>query len=107
MLFEPSVLIKQPISVIMTFLIVVVAKSIAALAILKLFRQPRRVSYAVAIGLAQIGEFSFILGSLSISKSLIAPELYNLILAVAMLSIVANPLLFRLYDLKIAKSDKA
>jgi monovalent cation:H+ antiporter-2, CPA2 family len=107
MLFEPSVLIKQPISVLMTFLIVVVAKSIAALAILRLFKQPPKVSYAVAIGLAQIGEFSFILGSLSITKNLIAPELYNLILAVAMLSIVANPLLFSLYDLKIGKKHKA
>lgn len=105
MLFNPLVLIEQPVAVIMTFLIIVVAKSIVALAITHLFKQPHQVSYTVAIGLAQIGEFSFILGNLALMKGLIVPELYNLILAGAMLSIVANPFLFRIYNFREA-SDK-
>ncbi len=105
MLFDPKTIIIQPIGVLMTFLTIVIAKSIAAISILKLFKQPASVTYAVAIGLAQIGEFSFILGGLALTKGLITQQLYNLILAGAMLSIVINPILFRVYDLKF--SDKA
>lgn len=102
MLFDPMVLINQPGATLMTFLIIVLAKSLVAFGIVYLFKQPREVSYMVAIGLAQIGEFSFILGGLSLANGLITKELYNLILAGAMLSIVVNPLLFRFYDIKIA-----
>lgn len=98
MLFDPLVLLTQPLAVLMTFLIIVVAKSLAALMITRLFRQSHDVGYTVAIGLAQIGEFSFILGSLGLALGLLELNLYNLILAGAMLSIVTNPLLFRMYD---------
>jgi CPA2 family monovalent cation:H+ antiporter-2 len=103
MLFDPSTLIKQPIPVFLTFLIIVVAKSVAALAITLWFRLSRQSSMAVALGLAQIGEFSFILGGVAMTKGLLPAELYHLILAGAMLSIVINPLLFRLYDLYFRK----
>ena len=86
---------------VLTFFTIVVAKSIAALAITRWFNQPRNVAYPVAIGLAQIGEFSFILGGLALTRGLISDDLYNLILAGAMLSIVANPFLFRYYDAKV------
>lgn len=99
MLFDPKTLL-QPVAVLMTFFIIVVAKSIAAIAITSWFKQPQSVTYAVAIGLAQIGEFSFILGGLALAKGLLDQELFNLILAGAMLSIVINPFLFRLYDAK-------
>lgn len=105
MLFDPNTLVTQPIPVILTFLIVVLAKSIAALIITKLFKQPREVSYAVALGLAQIGEFSFILGGVGLAQGLLTQELYNLILAGAMLSIVINPFLFRIYDLLVGNKD--
>ena len=103
MLFDPLTLIQQPVAVIMTFLVIVVAKSAAALAITGIFKLPSSVGYAIAIGLAQIGEFSFILGSLALMKGLIVQDLYNLILAGAMLSIVVNPFLFRVYDVRIRK----
>lgn len=98
MLFNPHTLIDQPLAVIATYSIIVFAKCAAAIAILLLFRQKAATTFVVAIGLAQIGEFSFILGSLGLSKNLISAEGYNLILAGAMLSIMSNPLLFRLYD---------
>lgn len=100
MLFDPNVLVAQPIAVFTTFLIIVFAKSLAAFAITYVFKQPREVRYIVAIGLAQIGEFSFILSNLALTKGLIDQDLYNLILAGAMLSIVVNPFLFRLYARK-------
>jgi len=99
MLFEPKTLLLQPLDVALTFLTIVIAKSVAALLITQMFKQTHDVSYTIAIGLAQIGEFSFILGSLALSKNMITQDLYNLILAGAMLSIVANPFMFRLYDL--------
>lgn len=102
MLFDPATIITRPLPVLMTFLTIVLAKSLAAMAITKLLRQPREVSYAVAIGLAQIGEFSFILGGVALTKGLITQDLYNLILAGAMLSIVVNPFLFRIYDAGVA-----
>lgn len=98
MLFDPKTLVLQPLAVLLTFLTIVGAKSLAALAIICWFRQPREVGYPVAIGLAQIGEFSFILGGLALGKGLLVQDLYNLILAGAMLSIVANSLIFRFYD---------
>lgn len=105
MLFDPATLLKQPVAVLVTFITIVVAKSLAAVAITIWFKQPKHISYAVAIGLAQIGEFSFILGGPALSKGLMAQELYNLILAGAMLSIVVNPFLFRLYDSKFSKTS--
>lgn len=98
MLFNPMTLIEQPLAVLMTLLVIVVAKGMAALLITKLFRQPREVSYTVALGLAQIGEFSFILGGLAMAHNLLPLDLYNLMLAGAILSIMVNPFLFRLYD---------
>jgi CPA2 family monovalent cation:H+ antiporter-2 len=100
MLFDPATLIEQPIAVILTLLIIVVAKSLAAIAFTTLMKQTKETSMAVAAGLAQIGEFSFILGGLALSKGLIPQELYNLILAGALISIVVNPFLFKLYDKK-------
>ena len=105
MLFDPATLLEQPVAVLITFLTIVLAKSLAAVAITTWFKQTKEISYAVAIGLAQIGEFSFILGGLALSKGLMTQELYNLILAGAMLSIVINPFLFRLYDSKFSKKN--
>lgn len=104
MLFDPKTLVLQPVAVLMTCLIIVVAKTIAAIAITRIFKQPKNVTYVVAIGLAQIGEFSFILGGLALAKGLLDQDLFNLILAGAMLSIVINPFLFRLYDNKFSKT---
>lgn len=98
MLFDPMSLVNYPLAVAMTFAIIVLAKGGAALLIAKMFGQDRATGYTIAMGLAQIGEFSFILGSMALSRNLIPQEVYNFILAGAMLSIVANPFLFRLFD---------
>ncbi len=98
MLFDPLTLVQQPLAVATTLLIIVGAKAVVALLIARSFSLPRKAGYTVAIGLAQIGEFSFILGGLALANGLLTAELYNLILAGAMLSIVINPFLFRLYD---------
>jgi CPA2 family monovalent cation:H+ antiporter-2 len=99
MLFDPAVLLSSPLQVLIVLALIVVAKPLAALAIVALLRQPLGTGLIVAAGLAQIGEFSFILVELGRSLGLVPAEGYSLILAGALLSITINPLLFRAADL--------
>jgi CPA2 family monovalent cation:H+ antiporter-2 len=94
MLFDPAVLLRQPLPVLGVFLIITVGKSLAALAIVRALGFPMRVGLTIAVSLAQIGEFSFILAGLGVDLGLLPKEGRDLILAGAILSIVANPLLF-------------
>ena len=94
MLFDPAVLVRQPMQVLGVLAIIVVGKSIAALAIVLVFRHTLRTALTVAASLAQIGEFSFILASMGISLKLLPEEGRSLILAGALLSITLNQLAF-------------
>lgn len=98
MLFDPSILLDQPWQVLATFLIIVVGKSLAAFAIVRLFEHPTSTALTISVSLAQIGEFSFILAGLGVSLEILPPEGRDLILAGALLSIVANPFLFSWLD---------
>lgn len=106
MLFDPSVLVKEPLAVLSTLAVIVIAKSLAAYGIARAFKQSKETSYSIAFGLAQIGEFSFILGGLALGKGLLTHELYSLILAGALLSIAINPFLFRYFDYKFPNAGK-
>ncbi|WP_437879922.1 YbaL family putative K(+) efflux transporter [Pseudomonas sp. LRF_L74] len=94
MLFDPLVLIKEPLPVLATFLVIVVGKSLAALAIVRAFGHPLSTALTISASLAQIGEFSFILISLGIGLELLPEQGRDLLLAGAILSILVNPLLF-------------
>ncbi len=94
MLFDPRILIEQPLHVLEVALIVVVGKTLAAVALVLAFRYPLNTALTVGAGLAQIGEFSFILAGLGRSLGLLSGEGQSLILAVALISIAANSLLF-------------
>ncbi|HJV41420.1 YbaL family putative K(+) efflux transporter [Caulobacter sp.] len=111
MLFDPMVLLRQPLAVLATLAIIVVGKSIAALVIVLAFRRPMSTALTISASLAQIGEFSFILAGLGVSLKLLPPEGRDLVLAGAILSILINPLLFALLDRvlpgMIAKEAKA
>ncbi len=98
MLFDPMTLVESPLMIIITLMIIVAGKIMAALAITHLFRQSRETSYIIAVSLAQIGEFSFILAGLGLSEGLMSQEIYNLVLAGALFSIALNPFLFRQLD---------
>ncbi len=106
MLFDPGVLMRSPWSVAATVAIILVGKSAAAFALMLLFRYPLRTALTVAVSLAQIGEFSFILVGLGTSLGILPEEGQALILAGALLSITANPFLFALLQ-KIAGEDAA
>lgn len=96
MLFNPEILWQEPHKVLLVTLIVVVGKTLAAIALVLLFRYPLSTALTVGVSLAQIGEFSFILAGLGMSLGLMSDEGLNLVLAAAMLSIALNPLLFTL-----------
>lgn len=95
MLFDPAILLREPLSVLAVLAIVVFGKSIAALIIVLLLRRPLATALTVSVGLAQIGEFSFILGGMAVGLKLLPAEGFNLIIAAALLSIMLNPLAFR------------
>jgi CPA2 family monovalent cation:H+ antiporter-2 len=94
MLFDPSILIREPLLVLATLFIIVVGKSLAALVIVRSFKYPLSTALTIAASLAQIGEFSFILATLGISLGLLSSNGRDLILGGAILSILINPLLF-------------
>ena len=96
MLFHPAVLVRQPLAVIAVVGIVMLGKSLAALAIVLLLRRPLSTALTVSAALAQIGEFSFILAALGVALHLLPPEGESLVVAGALLSITLNPLVFRL-----------
>ena len=96
MLFEPAILVEQPLRVLAVVAIILFGKSIAAFALVVLLRYPASTALMVSASLAQIGEFSFILAALGISLGLLPQEGQSLILAGAILSIALNPLMFML-----------
>jgi CPA2 family monovalent cation:H+ antiporter-2 len=98
MLFDPTVLLREPLAVLAALAIIVVGKSLAALIIVLAFRRPMSTALTISVSLAQIGEFSFILAGLGVSLKLLPAQGRDLVLAGAILSILVNPLLFAMLD---------
>ena len=92
MLFDPSILVRQPMAVIGALALIILGKGIIAFLIVVLLRYPIGMGLTLAGGLAQIGEFSFILAGLGVSLGLLPQAGQDLILASAILSITLNPL---------------
>jgi monovalent cation:H+ antiporter-2, CPA2 family len=94
MLFDPSILLRQPLEVLAVVLIILVGKSLGALGIVLAFGYPAHTALTISASLAQIGEFSFILASLGLSLGLLPPEGQSLVVAGALLTISVNPFVF-------------
>jgi len=107
MLVDPSIIIRDPLPLLVTVLIIMIGKSLAAFAIVRLFGHPTRTALTISASLAQIGEFSFILVSLGVSLQLLPERGRDLVLAGAIISIMLNPLLFALLDRFVADDDAA
>ncbi|QYO76530.1 cation:proton antiporter [Devosia salina] len=99
MLFDPSIIVTQPLLVLAVVFIIVIGKSLAAFWIVVLFKRPVSTALTISASLAQIGEFSFILASMGVALSIMPPEGQDLILAGALISIVLNPVVFFALDL--------
>ncbi len=98
MLFDPMFLVREPWLTLACLGVVMIGKPLAALVIVAVIGYPARTALTVAIGLAQIGEFSFILADLARKHSLLGEDGHNVLVACALISITANPLLFRSLD---------
>lgn len=94
MVFNPAILLEEPLHVLVVVAIIIIGKSIAAMALVLAFRYPLNTALTVAASLAQIGEFSFILAGLGLSLGILPTEGLNLVLAGALVSIALNPLVF-------------
>jgi monovalent cation:H+ antiporter-2, CPA2 family len=98
MLFDPSILIRQPLQVLAVLTVIVFGKSLAAFGIVRALRGSMRTALIVSAALAQIGEFSFILAALGQQLEILTRDETNTLIAAAITSISINPFLFRLVD---------
>ena len=98
MLFDPRVMVEQPLQVLAVVAIIVFGKSLAAFLLVLAFRYPLNTALTVSASLAQIGEFSFILAGLGVALGVLPLEGQSLILAGALISIALNPLVFQVVE---------
>jgi CPA2 family monovalent cation:H+ antiporter-2 len=98
MLFNPQIIVEQPLQVLGIILIIILGKTLAAFGLILALRYPLSTAFMVSASLAQIGEFAFILANLGTALGLLPVEAHSLVLAGAMISITLNPFMFRLAD---------
>ena len=98
MLFDPMILVREPLLVLATTFIIMFGKSAAAYLIVRGFGHPKSTALTISASLAQIGEFSFILAALGMTLGVMSRETHDLILAAALISIALNPFVFALDD---------
>jgi CPA2 family monovalent cation:H+ antiporter-2 len=98
MLFDPRLLLQEPLKIAVLLGVIVIGKGIAALLLVAVLGYPLLTGLTVAAGLAQVGEFSFIVAELGRVLELLPIEGHSLILATAIISISLNPLLFHAID---------
>jgi len=96
MLFDPEVIFRQPVALAALIAVIIIGKAALAYGPMRMMGQSTRSSLLVALGTAQIGEFSFVLAGLGRQLNVVSAETYNLILGAAMVSIAVNPFLIRL-----------
>jgi CPA2 family monovalent cation:H+ antiporter-2 len=95
MLLDPAHLVRSPALIGATLAVIMLGKPLAALAIVRLLRYPPRVALGVAVALAQIGEFSFLLARLGERLGVFETAATQTLVAASLISIVLNPLLYR------------
>lgn len=95
MLFDPAFVIREPLLVLSCMFIVLVVKPVTAITIISILGYSARTALTVAVGLAQVGEFSFILASLALELKIVSQDIYTVLVVCAMVSITVNPGFFR------------
>jgi CPA2 family monovalent cation:H+ antiporter-2 len=98
MLFDYHILVESPWMVLATVGIVMIGKPLAAIVITVILRYPSRTALAVGAVLAQIGEFSFIVGTMAMQYQLIDERAFNVLVATAIISITLAPIFYRTVD---------
>jgi len=98
MLFDPALVLSDPLLVIATLAIVLLGKPLAALGIVLLLKYPLRTALSVAIALGQIGEFTFILATMGRDLKVLPENATNALVVAALVSISVNPLMYQTID---------
>jgi CPA2 family monovalent cation:H+ antiporter-2 len=98
MLFNPSVLLTHPVPLLATMAVIAIGTPVTALLLVRILGESWATAAFIAVGLAQIGEFSFLLIGLGIALGLAPPVARDLVLGASILLIVVNPLLFLALD---------
>jgi CPA2 family monovalent cation:H+ antiporter-2 len=96
MLVNPAAILSSPLAVLGALGVVLIVKPLVAIAVVRVLKGARSTSHVVAVGLAQIGEFSFILCTQGLALGLVPQQALDAIVIAAIVSIALNPLLFRL-----------
>lgn len=105
MLFDPAILVREPLLVLATTFIIMFGKSAAAYLIVRGFGHPKSTALTISASLAQIGEFAFIIAALGVSLGILPEEGQDLVLAGALISIMLNPVSFAVVDRWIARQE--
>ncbi len=106
MLFDPAIVVEAPAPLLATVLIILIAKSVAAYLVVRLYDHSAGTALFIAASLAQIGEFSFILAGLGLSLKLLPEQGRDLILAGAIITILVNPVLLAALDVMLARRER-
>lgn len=94
MLFDPLVVLQEPLKLLAVVAIIMLGKTLAAIILVLFFRYPLNTALTVGASLAQIGEFSFILAGIGVGFGLLSVAGQSLILAGALISIALNSAFF-------------
>jgi CPA2 family monovalent cation:H+ antiporter-2 len=95
MLLNPSKMVVEWPLVLVTLLVILVGKPLAATLVVRFLKYPFSVTSIVAVALAQIGEFSFILATLGSDLGVLPESALNVLVAAAIISITLNPILYK------------
>ncbi|AKC69348.1 monovalent cation:proton antiporter family protein [Pandoraea oxalativorans] len=93
MLLNPSIVLKQPLLVLLFFVGPLIVKFTLIAGLARLFGSPPGTAIRTGLGLAQAGEFGFVLLNLVIDRSLLDPSLSQAVLAGMLLSMLCAPFL--------------
>ena len=96
LLLNLNSILENPLLVIVSSLGLLILKGIIIIVVVLLLKYPLRIAIIAGIGLAQVGEFSFILGEHGLNLNLISPELFNIFLSSTIITMILTPFLFRL-----------
>ena len=106
LLLNLSFVVENPLIVIASSLGVVILKALIVFLIIIFLKYPVRIAVLVGIGLAQVGEFSFILGEYGFRLNLVPPELFNILISSTIITMILTPFLFKLAPRIAGKSGK-
>jgi CPA2 family monovalent cation:H+ antiporter-2 len=105
MLFDPNILLLHPYALIATVAIIIIGKSLAAYALVRIMKHTNRTALLISASLAQIGEFAFILATLGGKLEVFTKEMHSLVVAGAIISILLNPVIFNLVERYLRKTE--